>query len=64
MVGVPKASTVLTTGCWPNGWPGTANPGCVVNASAATDPITMKELLLVGGAGPLPAVAVSVFGPG
>ena len=63
VVGFPKASTVSRTGCWPNGTPATAEPGWVVKASAATEPMTMKELLLVGGALPLAAVAVRVFGP-
>src|ERR1700740_238843 len=63
VVGLPKASTVMRMGCWPKGTPAIAEPGWREKASAATCPMTMKELLLAGEALPTRAEAVKVFGP-
>src|SRR5258708_25432874 len=62
-VGFQRESNVLKFVGGRKGTSTTAAPGWVVKASAATGPMTMKEVLLVEGAPPLTAEAVRIFGP-
>ena len=47
VVGLPKRSTVLSTGCWPKGTLVTANPGRVVQAKLNTVPALTVTVALV-----------------
>jgi len=41
VVGLPDWSAVCNTGCWPNGTPLVASPGCVVQINWVTEPAVL-----------------------